>query len=247
MAVGPTPPSAAGRSLDPMRFTLVHSPLVGPTTWSLVATRLRSLGHEVAVPSLVDVAARGRWQQVVEAAAAGACEGSGTHVVVVHSGAGPLLPMIAKRISPAPAALVFVDAGVPPASGTADLVPPAFFDHLLGLAVDGRLPRWSDWFGDDVMADLVQDPIVRSAAAAELPQLPLSYFAEAVPVPKGWTRMPCAYLLLSDPYGADLAAAAERGWPVAVEAGKHLDLLNRPEAITASILELVAAAVPATT
>lgn len=224
-----------------MRFTLVHSPLVGPTTWSLVAARLRELGHEVAVPSLLDVAQRGRWQQVVEAAAESACPGEGVHVLVGHSGAGPLLPMVAKRITPNPDLLVFVDAGVPPEKGTANLVPPAFFDHLLGLSTDGRLPRWSDWFGDDVMTDLVDDPDLRAAALAELPELPLTYFAEGVAVPKGWSRTPAAYLLLSDPYGGDLAQAAERGWPVAIEAGKHLDLLNRPEAITNTLLELVGA------
>lgn len=228
-----------------MRFTLVHSPLVGPTTWSRVAEVLTGQRHDVAVPSLVRSARRGRWQGVVDAAAGGACEGEGLHALVGHSGAGPLLPAIAMRVRPRPDVLVFVDSSVPPEGGRVDLVPPSFFDFLRGLAEDRVLPPWSTWFGDDAMADLVSDPDVRRAASAEMPRLPLSYFAEAVPVPDGWARIPCAYLLLSEPYGADMAAAAERGWPVAVEAGHHLDLLERPDAIARTILDLVEAALAA--
>jgi hypothetical protein len=34
-------------------FILVHSPLVGPSTWSPVARALEEGGHRVAVPSLL--------------------------------------------------------------------------------------------------------------------------------------------------------------------------------------------------
>lgn len=148
--------------------------------------------------------------------------------------------MIAKR-SPSPVdMLMFVDAGIPPATGEADLVPPAFFDHLRGLAPQGRLPKWEEWFDDDVMSSLVDDPDLRAAASAEMPELPLSYFAERVPVPKSWTRIACTYLLLSEPYGSDLLEAGTRGWPTAVEAGQHLDILNRPQAIADTMRELAA-------
>jgi RNA-directed DNA polymerase len=40
-------------------------------------------------------------------------------VIVGHSGAGPLLPVIASKVVPPPSQLVFVDAGLPPVSGDA--------------------------------------------------------------------------------------------------------------------------------
>ena len=40
--------------MDPL-LILIHSPLVGPFTWSLVAKRLRQRGIETLVPVLIDV------------------------------------------------------------------------------------------------------------------------------------------------------------------------------------------------
>src|SRR5205809_6769522 len=42
-----------------MRFVLVHSPVVGPSTWRWVADALRSNGHEAIVPNLVAEAVAG--------------------------------------------------------------------------------------------------------------------------------------------------------------------------------------------
>jgi hypothetical protein len=39
-----------------VRFLLVHSPAVGPSTWEWVAGSLRSQGHEVLVPNLIAAA-----------------------------------------------------------------------------------------------------------------------------------------------------------------------------------------------
>lgn len=35
-------------------FVLIHSPLVGPLTWKLVAEEMRQGGMEVIIPTLVD-------------------------------------------------------------------------------------------------------------------------------------------------------------------------------------------------
>ena len=50
-------------------LVLVHSPLVGPLTWSLVAERLRQRSIKVFVPVLTDVEGTGApyWQQHAEA------------------------------------------------------------------------------------------------------------------------------------------------------------------------------------
>src|SRR5437868_5068944 len=56
-----------------MVFALLHSPLVGPFTWSLVAEHLRQRGVETAVPALDDVEGSPvpYWQQHAGAVARG--------------------------------------------------------------------------------------------------------------------------------------------------------------------------------
>jgi hypothetical protein len=55
-----------------VRFLLVHSPAVGPSTWEWVAGSLRSQGHEVLVPNLIAAAEAGDPRQFAEDAAASA-------------------------------------------------------------------------------------------------------------------------------------------------------------------------------
>ncbi len=52
-------------------FVLIHSPLVGPMTWRLVADALRRKGQTALVPSLFDApdAALPYWQQHVRSVA----------------------------------------------------------------------------------------------------------------------------------------------------------------------------------
>ena len=138
------------------------------------------------------------------------------------------------------AALVFVDAFLPPAIGTARLVPPEFVDELCALASDAVLPPWSSWFGDEVMRDLVPDGARRARVERDMPRLPLSFLQTEVPVPDGWDRRPCAYLLLSaQVYTPSAADARARGWPVAeIEGGKHLDPVRRPATVATALLDL---------
>jgi hypothetical protein len=131
---------------------------------------------------------------------------------------------------------VFVDAGVPPRSGEAALVPEAFLDHLREIAVEGRLPKWSEWFGTDAMSALLPDVALREAIVAELPRLPLSYFKQRVPMPAGWTDEPCSYILLSAAYRSDAEEARARGWPTAELSGNHLDIVTRPLEVADALL-----------
>jgi hypothetical protein len=209
---------------------LVHSPLVGPLTWSPVASELRRRGNDVAVPSLVTAAAAGRWQDCVHVIVE-ACSDVRDVVLVGHSGAGPLLPLIASRLRVPPRLCVFVDAGVPEDHGEATLVPGPFLDALRQLAVDNRLPKWSQWFGPETMRALVPDSDLRDAIDAEMPQLPLSYFEPRVPMPENWMSLRCAYVLLSEAYRSDAEQARSHGWPVTELAGAHLDIVTRPREI----------------
>ena len=217
-------------------FILVHSPLVGPVTWTWVAEELRRGGNRVIVPSLKHAAVSGRWEGCVDAAVRDARGEIG--LLVGHSGAGPLLPAIANRMDQPPRRLVFVDAAVPPVSGDAPLVPEEFLDSVRALAKNGRLPRWSEWFGPTALEELVPDPDRRAAVLADLPQLPLSYFDGRVPIPRDWASTAAAYVLLSDPYRSDAAEAASRGWPVKELPGAHLDIVTRPSHLSETLIEL---------
>ena len=84
--------------------------------------------------------------------------------------------------------MAFVDAFLPPAHGTARLVPLEFVEDLSALASDDVLPPWSTWFGEGVMRDLVPDDTRRARVEQDMPRLSLSFLQIEVPVPDGWDR-----------------------------------------------------------
>jgi hypothetical protein len=151
-----------------------------------------------------------------------------------------LLPAIAQSAPGRVAAIAFVDAFLPPASGTTRLVPAEFAEELRALATGDVLPPWSTWFGEEAMRDLVPDGDRRARVEQDMPRLPLSVVDVELPVPGGWDRRPCAYLLLSaEPYASSAARARARGWPAAeVHGGKHLDLVRRPTTVATALVDL---------
>ena len=223
-------------------FVLVHSPLVGPTTWSPVARELERRGREVVVPSLLAVAeaTAPQWRHILQAVRAATTRTAAPIVLAGHSGGGLLLPTIADSLAAEVAALIFVDSFLPPEGGSVRLAPPGLMDELRALATDGVLPPWSQWFGDDAMRGLVGDERLRAALEAEMPRLPLCYFEASVPLPDGWVAGPCGYLLFSaDPYGPSATEARERGWPVAeLQGARHLAIATEPSEVTDALLEL---------
>ena len=217
-------------------FVLVHSPVTGPSTWRWVAAVLVAGGHRVSVPSVAGVSG---WQEFADSVAAQVPHDEHT-VLVGHSGAGPVLPQIAARTGAG--SLVFVDADIPPATGEASLMPAEILATLEATATDGLLPPWSEWFGPEVMGELVPDAERRSVVTAELPRLPISYYEARVPAPAGWAEAAGGYILLSaEAYGDQAWAAAARGWPVIELPGGHLDIVTSPEPIAAAIAEIAAA------
>lgn len=222
-------------------FVLVHSPIVGPATWLPVADALRAEGRRVVVPTLLDVArsAPPRWQAVVAAIERGLPGVLSKHVILVaHSGAGHLLPVVGAHLDATIVAYVFVDAGVPPLDGTTTAASDSFLSVLETLAENGNLPPWSTWWGPGAMEKLVPDATLRAAIEAELPHMPLRYFTEEIPVPAGWADTPSGYLQFSDPYHDDAATAAERGWPVHRIEGQHLHLVVDPDAVAEAVVAL---------
>jgi pimeloyl-ACP methyl ester carboxylesterase len=163
-------------------------------------------------------------------------------ILVGHSGGGMLLPVIADAVAAPVSGLIFVDSGVPAMTGDTALVPAPFLDHLRTLAVDGMLPPWSAWWGEDAMRELVPDDALRTSLTREMPSLPLSYFEQSIPSPSGWDRTPSAHLLLSDAYKGATTEARERGWRVEEIIGaQHLHAVVAPEVVSAALIRLASA------
>jgi hypothetical protein len=201
-----------------------------------VADHLGAEGHTVVVPDLREAARSGDPHVFVRDAAA-AC-GPRIEAVVAHSGAGTFLPGIATAM-PQQAALVFVDAGVPPCAGDVTAAGD-FRERLHELAVDGELPAWSTWWGDGVMETLVPDELRRRAIVAELQNVPLALYDRSLTMPDGWCSAPAAYLLLSDEYREDANTARSRRWPVIERRGGHLDIATDPATVADDIMRLIA-------
>jgi pimeloyl-ACP methyl ester carboxylesterase len=223
-------------------FVLVHSPSVGPKTWEPVARRLTELGWQTAVPSLLNVGQEGPpfWSRVVDAVRAGlGTPGQEREVVLVaHSNAGLFIPVITAALPGQVVGCIFVDAALPPRSGTAPVAPPELLALLCDKASGGLLPRWTDWWDEEDVAPLFPDQQTRQAVTEEQPRLPLSYYEASVPVPTGWAARPCAYLLFGPPYDDEATEAQGRGWLVEQLPGGHLHQLVDPDGVARRLLAI---------
>jgi hypothetical protein len=196
-------------------YVLVASPFTGPFAWSKVADVLRARGERVAVRDVDDTAL------------------DPPVVVVAHSGAGPHLPRLALAI-PGVTGMVLVDALLPhPGRSWAQTVPDAFADMLKAQAVDGLLPPWPEWWGEERMRDLVPDDELRAAFVQACPAVPVAALHEVMPeVPEP----PGVFVQLSETYAPEADAARHRGWPVLTLDANHLALLTAPDAVADAIV-----------
>lgn len=223
-------------------FVLVHSPSVGPSTWDPVARELAAAGREVRVPSLLNVCSGDPpfWPRVAGAVRddLDAHAPAGTPVALVaHSNAGLFLPVIRAGLGRPVTASVFVDAGLPARSGSTPVAPPDFLEFLRPRAVDGVLPRWTDWWDEADVAPMFPDPATRRTIVEEQPTLPLSYYEQRIPVPEGWDDHPCSYLLFGPAYEDAAAEARARGWRVAHLPGEHLHQVVDPVRTARHLIE----------
>jgi len=222
-------------------FVLIHSPLVGPTTWAPVADALRAAGHTAVVPSLENVSAP-YWAGHASAVAR-ALDGlvPGERIVLVgHSGAGPLLPSIGQAAGRPVAAYVFVDADLPrEGASRLDLFATVGdADAFRRSARDGVLPPWGESWPDGAWERLVPDGALRGRFRAELRAVALAVYEEPLPVFDGWPDSPCAYLKFSPVYDGAAAAARETGWAYRELAGLHLHMLVDPAAVAGALIDL---------
>ncbi|HEX2991578.1 MAG TPA: alpha/beta fold hydrolase [Anaerolineales bacterium] len=222
-------------------FVLIHSPLVGPLTWNLVAQEMRSRGQDVLVPVLEDSPASGTpyWKQHVESVSRSlACLSDSTPVTLVgHSGAGPLLPVIRQSITNRIKAYIFVDAGIPRAEASRlDLMKSE--DPEWAAEFEAELKQgitFPDWSFDDLQ-EVLPDESVRRQMISELRPRGLTFFTEPIPVFEGWPDAPCIYIQFSQAYDQPAAQAMEKGWIVESLKAGHFHMLVDPGVVTDRII-----------
>ncbi len=239
----PPPPIQrdGGRADHSPVFVLIHSPLLGPTSWSLVAQELNRRGYEAIVPSLLGIASapEPQWRYALGAVRGATAAINSPIVLIGHAAGGPLLPAIADVVGPEVAGIIFVDSDLPPPDGAASLAPARLIKQLRALSQDALLPR-SSWFRQQVAEGLIPPESPAVGFIEEIPALPLSCFTDHIPMPQAWSRGPCAYLLLSpDTHSENATQARARGWPVTALGGAHhLSIITNPLAVTDTILDL---------
>lgn len=225
-------------------LVLVHSPLVGPFTWSQVAQYLQSAGYDVLVPTLTDSGETPPpyWQQHATSVqqALASIPQDRPLVFAGHSGAGSLLPIIAQAAGHPVKAYLFVDAGLPhPGQSPLDEMEasvPAFAQELRQhLASGERFPNWSD---EDLVEEL-PDARLRQQMLAEVQPRPLSFFEEVMPAVAGWPDAPAGYLLFTQGYQHFLEQAQRAGWPTRAFHAGHFHMLVDPAAVAMALIELL--------
>ncbi len=227
-------------------FVLVHSPLVGPFTWSAVAGELRRQGVDVVVPALQDdqPPPAPLWQQHAASVAGALSNVTPTRslVLVGHSGAGPLLPAVAEYAGRPVAAYLFVDAGIPiDGASRLDLLhqeDPSLAARLRAhLEAGGHFPEWT---ADD-LAVILPDPSVRRALLAELCPRAGPFWDEPLPVFAGWPDAPCGYLRFTDGYAVPAERAWRAGWVYREMAAGHFHMLVDAPAVADALIDLAGA------
>jgi hypothetical protein len=225
-------------------YVLIHSPLVGPLTWKLVADEMRQRNIDVVVPILEDSpdSPDPYWKQHAESVSQALAQiPKGTPVTLVaHSGAGPLLPAIRKSIANPIHTYLFVDAGIPRNGATRlELMnsedsdwAKEFQEYLEG---GGYFPNWSV----DDLQEIIPDESLRAQMVAEIHPRALDFFTEPILVFEDWPDAPCVYILFSEPYKRAAVQTRESGWlTYELEAG-HFHMLVDAKAVTDLIIEAV--------
>ena len=225
-------------------YVLIHSPLVGGLTWALVAEQVRQRGQSVVVPLLSDSSASQEsfWKQHAESVAKAVSDIPQDFdlILVAHSGAGPLLPVIRQSIPNHVRAYVFVDAGIPRDGATRlDLMKTEDSEWARKLEEElkrgGRFPTWSS----EDLREIVPDESLRNQLVAEINPRSLDFFTEPIPVFDGWPDAPCVYILFSPPYRKAERLARQNGWKTyKLEAG-HFHMLVDPGTVADIIMKSI--------
>jgi hypothetical protein len=212
------------------QILVLPSPFLGSHPYRPLATALTRLGHAAEVARCPDGA-------TAEALiAAWTAQAGPSTLLVPHSNAGYLAPLVGREAGDIP--ILFMDAALPPASGRFRLAPDALRRFLAEMVDDdGRLPRWTDWWSPDELADVLPGGW-REYVATHAPRVPLSYLDSEVAAPPGWSEGKCAYLAFGRTYADELDFALRCGWPTEVLLGEHLHCTVEADDTAAAVTRL---------
>ena len=233
--------------VDRHSFLLVHSPLTGPYLWQPVAAKLIKLGQEVAVAKLTSppsVSATYWGRHMEETLRASASLTAGPVVLVTHSGAGPLAPIIGTIMRQEVERYVFVDAALPLAGGGSRLdgfATDREREEFRARVKDGFVPPWPK----SLLIALIRDPGHRRAFFEQLLPLPFAVYEEPLPSVPGRSDTRCSYLQFSDAYSGEAETATGLGWAVSRVGEGHFFMLEEPGIVAAEILAAVDRETPA--
>ncbi|QBD75478.1 alpha/beta hydrolase [Ktedonosporobacter rubrisoli] len=225
-------------------IVLVHSPLVGPFSWSLVAEHLQNAGFSVLVPTLTDsgITPPAYWQQYAASLqqALAPIPQERPLILIGHSGAGYFLPVLAQATHHPIKAYIFADAGLPhPDQSQLDELQnkaPAIAQQLRQLLTQGA--SFPDWKFEE-MGEIVPDENTRRLLLAEMQPRSFDYFAEVMPSVPGWPDAPCAYLLFTQSYLPYFEQAHSAGWPCRRLEAQHFHMLVDPVSVSTALVELI--------
>lgn len=212
----------------PLRLGLLHSPFLTAASWGDLPAALATRGADVVV---VSVTGDDTPPYVSSYAHAAAAQLVGAPVVLVaHSGAGPLLPVVAtRRDFGGVVGGVFLDALLPGAAGESRLAMLHRLDPALGRAVARELYAGGtapDWPAEEL-------------AGLRLRPRALDFFTDPIPVPTaGWGELTWAYLQTSAAYAAAADMATAQGRPVLRREWGHLAARTHAEGVADDLLSL---------
>lgn len=223
-------------------LALIHSPLVTESTWKYLVPALQARGYPVAIATLRDnrISARHWWDQHAVSMVESLANLTSPYILVGHSSAGPLLPLIAERLPFPPKAYIFIDAGIlwEPASRLAMMYAE---DEAWGKEFEAYLrsnkafPAWTS----EQLQDILPDTTLRQEVLDSVRPKELSFFIERIPIPSGWDNVPSSYLQLSATYQSYADAAQTRGWNVERMVGHHFSMMTHPEEVAEAMIRLI--------
>ncbi len=225
-----------------MRFALLHSPLMGPSTWTPVAIELARCGIEAMqpeIPKLSEMTAP-LYMGLGEAVARQFL-GQGPVVLVVHSGAGGLASsVVAAAAGGQIKAVLYVDAILPhPGRTWFETASALLGANLKAQVVDGMIPAWDQWFPSGTLEGLMPEAALRAAVVSELMPTPLAWFEEAAPQIDLPPDVGSGFLRLSRAYEGEADEAGRLGWPTLRCDLQHLAMITHPREVTEAMLELM--------
>jgi hypothetical protein len=221
-----------------VKLVLLHSPLVGPGTWRAIAPVLEVRGFEVAVADFAaDMAGPPPYYTRLVRTASASLGHDAEAFLIVHSGAGSLVPAVAAsgRVSGA----IFVDALMPhPGQSWFETVPTLLKSRLENLACNGRVPPWHRWWPEGAIRGLFAAEASYARFVSELKEIPLPFLEEPAPDLALDDKFAGAYLQLGPGNAAEASSAERRGWPVKRLALHHFALLTHAEEVADAIAGL---------